>query len=405
MYSYSRFHLSKDSLYLSRKDAAIFQPGRICDKFSEIYIKDNIIKKEFTMDNQFSIKYQKKISFFSEADQQIIELGNTAIEQGFLKAFPGTSLAIFFYLITHLNGDNCLQTNTTLIASYLPAELERTAIEEGLNYLAQHDLIEISPRREGDYRYTISVKVENLSNLAGLAPVNSDGQEDEDNNFKERVKIRQRVIKQTTSGPAEIKKALLSFLPTGSEPRLAGEQIDQWLESFELAVLQELIRRVDKWINKNHAAGEQAFNYLSGIVADWYRKEIFNYKRLQYFDQLYRESRELASAYGIKNWQNLTPSHLEVFKSWLSEDFPLSKSVACFAIQEAIKRKKGACPSLQYIENNFISPWKQARIKSIEQAKAYLKKAAVRPSPVSVTRAKNWNQLNWDFEESTRGVN
>ncbi len=357
------------------------------------------------MDNQFSIKCQKKISFFSEADQQIIELGNTVIEQGFLKAFPGTSLAIFLYLITHLNGDNCLQTNTTLISSYLPAELERTAIEAGLNYLAQHDLIEISPRRKGDYRYTITVKVENLSNLAGLAPVNSDGQEDEDNNFKERVKNRQRVIKQTTSGPAEIKKALLSFLPNGSDPRLVGEQIDQWLESFELPVLQELIRRVDKWNNKNHAAGEQAFNYLSGIVDDWYRKEIFNYQRLQYFDQLYRESRELASAYGIKNWQNLTSSHLEVFKSWLSKDFPLSKSVACFAIQEAIKRKKGACPSLQYIENNFISPWKQARIKSIEQAKAYLKKAAVRPSPVPVTRAKNWNQLNWDFEESTRGVN
>lgn len=91
---------------------------------------------------------------------------------------------------------------------------------------------------------------------------------------------------------------------------------------------------------------------------------------------------------------------MEIFQSWLTGDFPLSKSVACFAIQQAIRRKKGARPSLKYIEDNFISPWKQARIKSIDQAEALLHATSTRPSPTTaIPGAKNWNELNWDFKE------
>lgn len=105
-------------------------------------------------------------------------------------------------------------------------------------------------------------------------------------------------------------------------------------------MVKELIRRVDKWLNKYNNPVDKAFPYLTGIIDDWYQKGISSYQELQYFDNLYRETRELAELYGLSKWHNIKPVHMETFNRWLKEDYPLSVDVVKLAIQEAFQRKK-----------------------------------------------------------------
>jgi len=89
-----------------------------------------------------NIKQQKKINICSDEDLFSIEIGRSVIDNGLLKQFPGSTLPIFLYLISHLENDNYVNTNTTIISSYLPDSFELKEIEEGLKLLQKLELIE-----------------------------------------------------------------------------------------------------------------------------------------------------------------------------------------------------------------------------------------------------------------------
>ncbi|QTL99804.1 DnaD domain protein [Iocasia frigidifontis] len=338
----------------------------------------------------FFINQHQRISISSPEDDSIIELGNTCIDNGFLKRFPGISLSIFFYLLTHLDDNQCIYTNATIISSYLPRELSIPAINKALKHLAEHGIIRISAKREGDYTYKIELNLNILRNSSLPITNHREGLYNNKN-------IRKAVIDKKTPSEEELYQAILSFIP----PEEDKGQLSKWLDSFDHKMIAELIRRVDRWLERNDNPPGQAFHYLKGIVDDWYRKEIFTYQRLKHFDQLYRETRELASSFGIKKWQNVKPIHMETFKSWLSDDYPLSSSIIKLAIQEAVKRKRDGQPSLKYIEDNFIKPWKEAGIKTTQEARAHLKNS--RDSYYKVNKeekkmADNWEDVPWGFE-------
>jgi len=92
---------------------------------------------------------------------------------------------------------------------------------------------------------------------------------------------------------------------------------------------------------------------------------------------------------------------METFKNWISGKNGLSFSLAKFAIKEAIKRKKDGQPSLKYIEDNFINPWKKANIKNNEQARKYLNKKNILNKTQQNKKKKSaqWNDFSWNFND------
>lgn len=310
---------------------------------------------------KINVTQQQKIQFSLENSSQSVEIGNTAIEAGLLRKLPGACLSIFLYLVTHIEKNNVVLSNPTIISNYLPFNLKQ--IKEGLEHLEARDFIEIDEHREGNYNYRIYLKLEQLS----FSPDNNNVIE-----FKDKQKLRQHIINNKSVSRQELEKALFSFFPNNKNPNLIQDNIKQWLSDFEPPLIQELIRRVNKWEQNYNKSLNEVFYYLQGIIDDWYLKEIFTYDKLKHFDQLFRETREIAAAYGLKQWQNINQFQIETFKSWLNDDFPLSTSVIKYAIKKAIKRKRDGKPSLQYIEDNYIIPWKKAGIKNTKEAKKFL---------------------------------
>lgn len=379
-------------------------------------------------------KIIKTIISSSTSDEHSVEISSQAIENGFLKLFPGPGLAIFIYLITNCDEKGYLETNPTIISSYLPDDYELTDINETLKFFEKNDIIEFPPLRQGDYTYRLKLnfdKIEGFLNR-GFIPSQPDNirSTGKKNTYYNKTELRNLVLKNTAPTQQELYQALLTFVPPDDNLEAPLEEIEKWLETFEPELLQELIRRVVKWIEKYDNPPEKAFHYLKGILDDWYQKEIFDYKRLQHFDRLYRETRELASAYGINDWQNVKPVHMEIFLSWLTEGYPLSTALVKYAIKEAFRRKSDGHPSLKYIEDNFIIPWKEARIKTINEARAFLKgnnKTTVKSSrsnkpgserkkrknslseenaplkeqegKLSKANRQEWEELHWDFED------
>lgn len=370
------------------------------------------------MTENVSVKQHKKVVISNENCRCSIEISDCAIDNGFLLQFPGPSLAIFLYLVTHINDRNTVETNPTIISSYLSNNYKLNCIKEGLKYLEKHDIIETSPGRQGDYTYKIKLNIDQLGrNLYQheekyAAKINKHKKNKQmKNTYFNNRDIRQEVLDIKSPARSDLFKAILTFIPPDRNPCKSESSINQWLEDFDTKMIKELIRRVDKWIDKYDNPPEKAFHYLKGIVDDWYQKDISNYQRLQHFDKLYRETRELAKAYGLTEWHNIKPVHMETFNNWLAKGFPLSISVVKLAIKEAIKRKKDGQPSIQYIEDNFINPWKKAEIRTVGQANKLLKKnrsqSKRKNNRKNSTKQKreeknyqdDWNELSWDFEK------
>jgi DnaD/phage-associated family protein len=342
-----------------------------------------------------------RFSISNERDKQSIEIGNTAVDSGLLKELPHSSLAIFLYLATHLEKDGYIYTNPVILSNYLPYELNN--IKEGLNYLSKRGIIEFNNYREGNYTYRIYLKPDNI-----FTDNSNEYMDNEIDNIPQK-EIRNLLIRKKSVSKNELSQALATFIPQDKASLVRGE-LDHWLNDFDHKMLQELIRRVDKWLNNNnYHEAEKGFYYLQGIIDDWYNKEIFTYERLKYFDQLFRETKELAYTYGLNNWQNINPVQMETFKRWLTGENALSISTAKYAIKEAVKRKKDGQPSLKYIEDNFIIPWKKAGIKNINEAKILLNldKGKTRqtvnkegaPEKDNKDNKKRWEGFYWDFDK------
>ena len=339
----------------------------------------------------------KKIRICCDNEKQSVELGRESINHGFLKTLPGPALPVFLYLITHLDDNNFIKTNPAILAGFLA--LDREKIKEGLNILDNNNYIDLTEKKEGNYTYKIKL---NLNKIVGATYCKNENAKQED--LREfRIKVLENKIKNLKE--KDFQKALISFLPDGVEHSLIEEEIEHWLQDFDKQMIKELIRRVDKWINKNNKNSKEGFYYLHGIVDDWYNKEIFDYDRLKYFDRMYRETNELARCYGLKNWYNVSESQMEIFYDWLNDENGINLSIAKFAVKEAFKRKSDGQPSLKYIEDNFIIPLKENDIKNIDQAKQVLNNDSIQKDTQKETNVEDsgqksgWETFEWDIED------
>ncbi|MFW6237859.1 MAG: DnaD domain-containing protein [Halanaerobiales bacterium] len=347
---------------------------------------------------QINVSQNRKTRIICKDEARSVEIGKTAIDRGLLKRLPEPTLSIMLYLLTRCSENNRVQTNATGISGYIPYSTEK--IKNGLQKLTQHGIIHISNEKNRNHEVEIAINPDKLLE----EDLCEETQEREDND----------------ASRAELRRTLHKFVPPGKSELLA-DSIERWLDDFDKNQLLELIRRVNKWQDNNSRTQKETFYYLQGIIDDWYEKEIFSYKRLQHFDRLFRETRELARIYGFKNWQNVSPAQMEVFRKWLSDENALGYKVIKLAITEAVRRKKDGRPSLKYIEDNFIKPWKKAGIKTVQQAEKYLDNnnnknrenfSSKHPGRRKGKRGKEnkqqktgktpWENFSWDFSDLQR---
>lgn len=341
---------------------------------------------------EIKLREKRTVRITSGSEDQTLEIGKNTIDSGLLNELTGPSLAVFIYLATHLDKKNSVKLDLSLISNKISYDIQD--IKKGLEILNQKNFIDM--KRQDNKYLTFSIRFKPGKDTSSFSenitpPV--DG-----------AAYRKDIIKKQHITKTQLIKAFLSFIPSNKKPDSFKKEFNKWLNDFEPNLLQELIRRVDKWLSRNNnSSTREGFYYLKGIINDWYKKEIFTSKKLRYFDRLFRETRELARSYGIK-WKNISPSQLETFRSWLTEDFALSKPVVQFAIQEATKRKSNGQPSLKYIEDNFIIPWKDAGIKNVKEARHYLNstkrnknKKQQTDKSFSDLAQKEWDKFYWDF--------
>ena len=345
----------------------------------------------------------QKVKLVAHEEKQSLEIGRSAIDAGLLKKFPDSSLAVFLYLLTHLKKDNYLKLDLNNITSNLACDLSE--IKKSLDYMNDNDIIDIEKKNNKEFEIIINKENINENKKEKNILINRKTF----NNFQDKKKYRKNIIKKKAPSINEIKKAIVSFLADDIDYRQFNKEIDKWLNDFSKEILQELIRRVNKWLEKQRGQENHnnAFYYLRGIIDDWYNKEIFDLDKLKYFDRLYRETKDLARVYGIK-WRNINPTQLETFKSWLIDDFALSSSMVQYAIKEGVKRKRDGQPSLKYIEDNFIKPLKNNKIRSVREARKYFaKKKNYNRNHDSNQNKKNkndkddnikkWDKFYWDL--------
>lgn len=192
----------------------------------------------------------------------------------------------------------------------------------------------------------------------------------------------------------ELVKGLVMILAPHRLTYNLRSEIEGIMETFSHETIRELIRRVKKATDENQDM--KPLPYLRAIVRDWVNAGIHSLEDLQKADKLHRETYELALEFGLQRAREMTPQHKKTLLSWITKrdngDYGLSVDVAKLAIQEAIRRKRDGRPSLQYIENNFINPWKKARLSSVEEAREYLTSPGKKKEKAS-------DDETWDYEE------
>ncbi len=358
---------------------------------------------------KMNIHQQSTLRMISGEKGQSVEIDGSIIDSGFLKKFPGSTLSIFMYLVTHFDKNNYfITTRVDEICSKIP--YTKNEVQQGLDSLQNNDLIMINDQAYENDKFQIYINFEKVAHI-------SEKDNDEKEQFAaekesasrpktEKKEYAEQSIKtgnnlQESGGqnPENLKhlKIIQKFIPENKDTTAEMQKIKKWLNDFDKKVIKELILRVKKWQKKNNKNTEQAYYYMNSIIEDWYEKESFSYEKLQHFDQMYRETRELAEIYGIDSWKNVDTVQMKTFKSWLTDDdFSLSLEVAKYAVKQAIIRKSDGQPSLKYIEDNYIRPWKNAEIRSVQEAKNYL----ARQDNRNFTHPKN-NQNTQDKQKSS----
>ena len=314
------------------------------------------------MDGGFWFR-QEGISFKGSPASRTVSLGTDLINRGFLTQFPGSSLAAFLLLASKGAEVDTKELSLQELNCLIPGSLEE--VITGLEYLQEREIIVFenlnSNQKKLDLR-NIS-KEDNIYvslNPSGLMPSQKNDEPD-----------------CTVRNDNELVKKLLEFFPgqPGSQAlKQSRTEISRWCDDFPPALIEELLNRVHKWLEHPQNPHERAHYYLRAIISDWYEKEIFSFEKLQEYDRLYRETRELARIYGFKNYHQLNPIQLETLQSWLKGGQGLSVQLACWAVKKAVKQKRDGRPSLDYIERNYIKPLKDAGIQNTEEAEAFFNK-------------------------------
>ncbi|MGM0500169.1 MAG: DnaD domain protein, partial [Bacillota bacterium] len=299
--------------------------------------------------------YKKNIDLSEAESRQLLTLGDSLIEKGFLRQFSGDETKVLIYLLTHLKKDNEIEIELPLAAGALGLKMGN--LRKIISNLAGIGIIS-RKTTEGENFFNSFLNLE-----AVLKP--KEETEQFRNTSETGSEVRQQLINSNSASEKEIAAALISFLPPANRNIHRREEIKSWLNDFETPMLKELVRRVDKWLKRqggsDHLQG--AYAYLKAIIDNWYQEEITSYEKLQKQDKLHRETKELARAYGIRSFSSNT-AQLKTFQSWLSGEQALSKELALAAIREAVRRKRDGQPSLKYVEDNFINPIKELGINN-----------------------------------------
>lgn len=312
--------------------------------------------------------YKRNIDLSERESRQLLTLGDSLIEKGFLRNFSGNESKTLIYLLTHLKNENKIEVELPLAAGALGFEIKE--LENYLKSLNQKGIINnLIEEQENSFSCFLSLKAY-LSKR-----IESEEKSESQTTSKNGAEIREQLINSSSASENEIAAALISFLPPANRNIHRREEIKSWLNDFETPMLKELVRRVDKWLKRqggsDHLQG--AYAYLKAIIDSWYQNEITTYEELKEQDKLHRETRELARAYGINSFSSNT-AQLKTFQQWLTGEQALSKEVALAAIREAVRRKRDGQPSLKYIEDNFINPIKELGIKSLADFRRWLQK-------------------------------
>lgn len=309
--------------------------------------------------------YKKNIDLSEAESRQLLTLGDSLIEKGFLRQFSGEETKLLLYLLTHLSKDNKVEIEIPAAAGALGLKIEK--LKNCLTQLSAVGIINQQIVAEDNFfssYLNLEVILENKQKKTKLRESSATGSE-----------VRQQLIKSNSASQNEIAAALISFLPPAGRNVHRREEIKSWLNDFEPEMLKELVRRVDKWLRRqgggDHLPG--AYAYLRAIINDWYQKEITSYQKLKEQDKLHRETKELAQAYGIRSFSSNT-AQLKTFQSWISGEQALSKELALAAIKEAVRRKRDGQPSLKYVEDNFINPIKELGLNNLADFRRWLQK-------------------------------
>lgn len=309
--------------------------------------------------------YKRNIEFSEKDSRQSVTISDTMLEKGLLRKVNGSESKLLLYLLTHRREENQSSIELPLAAAALGMKIDE--IKETIQSLIRKSILS-NEREKTSQIYSYQLELNQLVN----------NMEEENIDTEEEISgtaLRHQVIKSSTVSREEIAAALISFLPPQQRNIHRREEIKGWLDDFELKMLKELVRRVNKWLERQGGGDylSGSFAYLRAIIESWYEEEITTYEKLQAQDKLHRETRELAQAYGINSFSSNT-AQLKTFQSWITGSQALSKELALAAIREAVRRKRDGQPSLKYIEDNFVSPIKELGINNLGDFKRWLQK-------------------------------
>lgn len=309
--------------------------------------------------------YKRNIDFSEKESRQTVTLSDTVLEKGLLRKVSGSETKVLLYLLTHRREENQSSIELPLAAAALGMNIDE--IKETIQSLIQKSIIS-NEKEKTSQIYSYQLQLNQLVN--NMAEENIDTEEEISG-----TALRHQVIKSSAVSREEIAAALISFLPPQQRNIHRREEIKGWLEDFEIKMLKELVRRVNKWLERQGGGDylSGSFAYLRAIIESWYEEEITTYEKLQAQDKLHRETRELAQAYGINSFSSNT-AQLKTFQSWITGSQALSKELALAAIREAVRRKRDGQPSLKYIEDNFVNPIKELGINNLGDFKRWLQK-------------------------------
>lgn len=328
---------------------------------------------------QRGFRHQEKITAFRSPDPgSSVEIGAGLIKSGFLTQFPGASLPIFMYLAATAAHEEGCTIHLQKLTDIMPGDVED--IERGLNYLEKRDIIKLNRKQHPrGCLLEIDFHPDRLLPEGSSASFNTSSSEKPapegggDPEQKKEQKEEQKTGNNSSfrsEREEEIARNILAFFPEEDE-ETAGK-VAGWLQDFPPGLLEELLSRVDKWLEHPANPRQRAHYYLQAIISDWYEKSIFSLSALKEYDRLYRDTRRLARKYGFSSYKQLNPVQLETLQGWLKGTRALPVEVASLAIEKAVKQKSDGRPSLEYIERNYIKPLKDAGARSTKQAERVL---------------------------------
>lgn len=281
-----------------------------------------------------------------------------AVDHGFLKELKGLLLPCYLYLATqvddHLEGEFIIFTATKTL------DCTRKDLLKALIRLEEQDLIELRELDPTSEKRPIlfSLKTSDIS---------------------KREDYIETLLAKKFCRDEELVEGLVTLyrLPDNREvDERLREEIEDWFKVFDSQVIKEVFRRSYEWGQKNREG--RPFQYFTTILEDLKEAGVVDYSQLEERDRLYYQTRELAKSCGIRPHElNQSPIYRKVLEGWITKkkekDHALDLEVAIFAVEEATRKSRSRHPSLDYIEKYFIVPWKEAGIKTIEEARDFIR--------------------------------